>query len=97
MANFKEELINNLSENIGKLTELYSIVKEDNKRLKNENSDLQGFIKSKEEAYHELETRYNTLKLTKTLMGQEIEGVDVKNKVNNLVREIDKCIALLNR
>ena len=97
MANFKDELINNLGDNIAKLTELYLLAKEDNKKLKSENSDLQELIKTKEKVYNELDSRFNTLKLTKTLVIQEGDSVHVKNKVNNLVREIDKCIALLNR
>jgi len=97
MANFKDELINNLSDNIAKLTELYQLAKENNKMLKIENSDLQKLIINKGREYNELDSRFNTLKLTKALIHHEGDSDQVKYKVNNLVREIDKCIALLNR
>ena len=44
-----------------------------------------------------LEHRYNNLKLAKMLVASEDENKDAKNRIQKLVREIDKCIALLNK
>lgn len=43
-----------------------------------------------------LEDSNKTLKIAKTLTGTE-EHSDAKQKINELVREIDKCIALLHK
>jgi hypothetical protein len=45
----------------------------------------------------DLDHRYNTLKLAKSLTGDGKDSQDAKLKINRIVREIDKCIALLNR
>ncbi|MCK4920897.1 MAG: hypothetical protein KAS71_07615 [Bacteroidales bacterium] len=47
--------------------------------------------------YKDLEQKYNNLKLAKVLTSETEESHDAKIKVNGIVREIDKCIALLNR
>ncbi|MCF8391856.1 MAG: hypothetical protein K9H12_14250 [Bacteroidales bacterium] len=44
-----------------------------------------------------LEQKYNNLKLAKVMVSETEESHDAKIKVNKIVREIDKCIALLNR
>lgn len=45
----------------------------------------------------ELTENYNRIKLAKHLVHASGDKVEMKFKVNELVREIDKCIALLNR
>jgi chromosome segregation ATPase len=52
---------------------------------------------SKQEAHiTSIEESNKTLKIAKSLTGAG-ENTDAKLKINELVREIDKCIALLNK
>jgi len=51
-------------------------------------------VKSKHQS---LEKENQRLKLAKTLVSTSGDKVEMKYKVNEMVREIDKCIALLNR
>jgi len=44
-----------------------------------------------------LEKKYDNLKLAKMLAASDVENKDAKNRIQKLVREIDKCIALLNK
>jgi len=44
---------------------------------------------------NKLKEKYNVLKLSKTLETKE-GAVEAKAKISELVREIDKCIGLLN-
>jgi hypothetical protein len=37
------------------------------------------------------------LKLAKTVAGSDEKTLDIKAKINDFVREIDKCIAILNK
>ena len=47
--------------------------------------------------YEELEKRYGNLKLSKTVVGQDGSSTEeTKVRFARLVREIDKCISLLN-
>lgn len=76
---------------------------EERSRLRNELekqsrvvSDLQERLAKSESERQELEKSNTTLKVAKSLTGTE-ETTEAKLKINELVREIDKCIALLNK
>ncbi|MBI1267785.1 MAG: hypothetical protein GC193_10195 [Cryomorphaceae bacterium] len=58
--------------------------------------DLRLSLMNKEREIEALEESNKTLKIAKTLTGTE-EHSDAKQKINELVREIDKCIALLHK
>ena len=46
---------------------------------------------------NELVKKNEDLKFAKSLLGGENENHEAKLKINKLVREIDKCIALMNK
>ena len=71
--------------------------------LKQENADLKHLLTQKEEEIKqwewrqkELEARYTDLKMARTLSLYDKDIKDTKRRLTSLVREIDKCIALLN-
>jgi hypothetical protein len=45
----------------------------------------------------ELEKKYERVKLTGALLGEGENANEAKRKITELVREIDNCIALLDR
>ena len=45
----------------------------------------------------DLKEKYNTLKFSKTVEATSGDVHFAKIRINQIVREIDKCIALLNR
>jgi hypothetical protein len=96
MINDKEELINTLQANVLRLKKLYEGEKEACAVIQSEKSDLSEKLNNKEAECISLEAKFNTLKMAKSLSGKS-ETNDAKTKVAFLVREIDKCIALLNR
>ncbi len=72
--------------------------------LKQEKNHLLGRIEILEETnknLHQeiglLEKKYDNLKLAKMFAASDDENKDAKNRIQKLVREIDKCIALLNK
>jgi len=71
--------------------------KQGNELLLNQNNDLKRLLKEKEQAYVELKEHHDRLKFAKSLQASNQEVHDAKIKVNRIVREIDNCIALLNR
>ena len=96
MAIGKEELINKLQLDLKKLIHLFEKEKETNKELIRQHSELSKQLVSKEREIESFEVKYNTLKMARSLSGGD-DTLETKVKVSNLVREIDKCIALLNR
>ena len=69
----------------------------ENRELKNElaavklrNNELLKQISEKEESF-------KTLRLARKMAGDNTDTQGVKRQINELVKEIDKCVALLNR
>ncbi|MFW5644314.1 MAG: hypothetical protein ACOCZL_00240 [Bacteroidota bacterium] len=84
----------------GRIKEVMTALNKEREKNAKLESELQSFktrYDQQEERITDLERKYNNLKLAKVLTDGG-EGVhDAKIKVNSIVREIDKCIALLNR
>jgi hypothetical protein len=70
---------------------------EENIRLKNQNDDLHKAVQEKQELIDELKEKNQKLALVKGIMADGEVKQDAKIQINRIVREIDKCIALLNR
>lgn len=71
--------------------------------LKQENVSLRELLSEKEEellqvknSRKELEEKYTNLKMARILSINDNELRDTKQRLARLVREVDKCIALLN-
>ncbi len=86
-----------LKSKIQMLVSAFEKVKEENQQLQEQNAEFQSRLKQREKEIVELEERYSQLKLAKSLSSSAQDVHDAKIKVNRIVREIDKCIALLNR
>ena len=70
---------------------------EENKRLKKQYEDLQKAVQQKQLLIEELEQKNQKLSLVKGIMADGDDKQDARIQINRIVREIDKCIALLNR
>ena len=71
--------------------------------LKQENADLKHLLMQKEQeilqleqSRKELEVQFTDLKMARTLSLYDKDIKDAKQRLSGLVREIDRCIALLN-
>ncbi len=60
-----------------------------------EQEELKKIIEDQQESIRRLEEQIRTFKLTKTIESKE-GAAEAKERINELVREIDKCIGLLN-
>ncbi len=65
--------------------------------LNNELSEARRQLAEKNEEVKELQTRYERAKFSGAILGSGEDAVTAKRRVSELVREIDKCIALLDR
>ncbi|WP_027471664.1 hypothetical protein [Saccharicrinis fermentans] len=97
MGNENIEIVHNLQDKISRLVERYRSVKSENMILKSQNDQLTTQLEESVREMTDLKEKYNTLKFSRTI---DAKGEDVhlaKIRINQMVREIDKCIALLNR
>ena len=89
-------IIESLQSKVEKLIIQHNKAKEDVKQLKEENTSLQGKLTYTKVQAKELSEKNKVLKLAKSLSGKEGKSTDIKLKINELIREIDKCIAQVN-
>lgn len=91
----EEILISGIEYKVRKLIEELKKEKADNIRLAEENKELKDRIITRERTIEEFEQKINILKTAKSL--DTTKGSDeAKQRINELVREIDQCIAFLN-
>ena len=91
-----EELVI-LNRKLDELLERYNILKSEVRTLKNGNEVLRASLQDREEKMKELEIKYERVKLSGALLGEGENAFEAKKKIIELVREIDRCVALLNR
>lgn len=97
MKNENDEIFLELRNKIKRIIHLYESEKDKNRELEREKLKLEEKINRITKENKALEIRYNNLKLARTFTASAKDAHDAKLKVNSIVREIDKCIALLNR
>ncbi|GAB4285332.1 MAG: hypothetical protein Kow0068_10680 [Marinilabiliales bacterium] len=92
-----EETYDKLKENITDLILLYERVSDDNKNLNEQLKLVQKELEEKQKKINELEEKFQSLVMAKSLSSVDEEDSDLtKKRIDRMVREIDKCIALLN-
>lgn len=89
-----------LKEFKGKLDKLINIhlrMKQEKQLLTDEQSQLNEQVRLLTLRNEELVKKQEELKFAKSLLGADEDPHEAKLKINRIVREIDKCIALLNK
>jgi hypothetical protein len=88
-------LVSGIEYKLGKLLEQQHLQRADIKKHITEVQELKQVINGQKQTIRQLEENIKLLKIAKTLESKE-GNVEAKLKINELVREIDKCIGLLN-
>ncbi len=91
------ERISLLNNNLDRLLNEYEKLRNINSDMQQELKELTDKLQHQESEYNELKRNYEHLKFAGALTGDTEGSKDAKRKLNVLVREIDNCIALLNR
>jgi predicted nucleic acid-binding Zn-ribbon protein len=91
-----EELII-LNRKLDELIKQYNSLRDELNEIKNGNEVLRSLLQEREVKYKELEIKYERVKLSGALLGEGENAAVAKKKITELVREIDRCVALLNR
>jgi predicted nuclease with TOPRIM domain len=92
---FNELII--LNSKLDELLARYNGLKAENKELKSENEAMRSRLQAGYDKIKELEIKYERIKLSGALLGEGENAFEAKKKITELVREIDRCVALLNR
>jgi len=92
-----KNVIDILTQKIQAIKELHTQVLKENGELKEEIIKLSTHIEQKDKENEEISKKYESLKLAKTIAASSSDAHDAKVKLNRIVREIDKCISLLNK
>ena len=91
------EQLNKVVERTERLVALYTALQEENELLKLENQNLSAVLNNSKEKTKELEEKMRVLKLARSFSGTNEKTLDIKQKINEFVQEIDKCIVLLKK
>ena len=89
--------IDRLQNKLVRLVSKHKEVKSTNLQLKQKLLSLQEHLTKEQESVSELKDKNKILKLSASLHGEEHDTEAARQRINELMREIDKCIALLNK
>lgn len=89
-------LVNNIAEKARKLIAKHNDLIAENAELKAKQKSLLESLENQNNLIEQLKEKNRNLKIAKSVKLEEGNG-EVKNKIDELVREIDKCIGLLNK
>lgn len=95
MAAKHDAVINELNFKIDKLIKLYISSLEQNKSLESKIQDLQSELENLQRENKDLNNKLKTTRVASAIL-EGNGSYEAKMRINQLVREIDKCIALLN-
>ncbi len=79
------------------LMEYCDALKEQNELLLGDNEQLRKKFSEISSELKDLEEKHRILKLAKSVAVTNEKTLDIKTKINDFVREIDKCIAILSK
>jgi archaellum component FlaC len=80
-----------------RLIELCNALQEENELLKVENKQTKLALETAKNRGLALDEKVRVLKLAKSIEGTSEKTLDIKQKINEFVREIDKCVVLLKK
>ena len=85
-----------IEKKVQELIGLYEQLKSDSEDLIKKNDELNQIIKTQSDRILELEKKVINLKLAKQLTNNK-EAAEAKKRINEVLREIDKCVGLLSK
>lgn len=93
----KKSIIDSIEQKITRLIEQHDRLKMQAAELQAQRDKLQAQNRELTNRLAEAERRISSLELSEGLAGNSADRKQAKARVNRLMREIDRCIALLNK
>ncbi len=97
LNNKMKAIVDGLEVKIKKLISLYNKAKQEQEAVVNKNEKLKNKLAEMQEIINELEKKNKLIKMSKVVSSSKQDNKETKQKINEYVREIDKCIGLLNK
>jgi archaellum component FlaC len=91
------EQLNHILQKTNRLIDLCNALQEENQLLQAENKKQKLALEQAKATQVELDEKIRVLKLAKSIEGTSEKTLDIKQKINEFVREIDKCVVLLKK
>ena len=92
------KVVINIEKKVLKIISLYDSVRKEKEEILSQNLVLKSDLSDRKEEIRRLEEKIKLLRITKLVGTQDVEkNKESRQKINEYVREIDKCIALLNK
>lgn len=85
-----------LSGRVEKLVRTQAQLREENLKLKSRNEELELVVNDQKNVLSKLEEENKVVKIAKAVTDDDDDRKEQRKRLNELVREVDKCIALLN-
>ncbi len=89
-------LISNIEKKLSNLLSSYENLKNKNLKLKDENNKLISKIEDNSQIINSLNDKIKIMSISKSVDVSKNDIKQTKLKINEYIREIDKCIAQLN-
>ncbi len=96
MTEEDKKLLNTFEGTLRHFMYLYENLMQENASLRQLLTEKEDQLKHSAQSYKELEIKYTNLKTARIISIHDKELKDTKQRLAKLVREVDKCIALLN-
>ena len=97
MTDLEKNLLIDLRSKVKQIIAKHEALKQEKAQLSETIGILEKSVNQLQKENSLLEQKYENLKLAKMMLASEDDSKDAKNRIQKLVREIDKCIALLNQ
>jgi regulator of replication initiation timing len=91
------EQLNSIIDKTERLMELCAALQEENDLMRLENQSLSVALATSKNKTAEVEEKLRVLKVARSFSETNEKSLDIKQKINDFVQEIDKCIVLLKK
>ncbi|HET6556991.1 MAG TPA: hypothetical protein VFG54_06720 [Prolixibacteraceae bacterium] len=97
MTDLEKNLLTDFKLKVMQMMAKHDMLKQEKDQLLRRIGSLEQTIQELNEKNLLLEQKYENVKMAKMLIATDDDNKEAKNRIQKLVREIDKCIALLNQ
>ena len=89
--------LSNLERKVKFLLNNYKDLKQELNVAKSENQELKEIIRKKDDQIIDFQNKYKISKIVRNIRDGEDDTSELKNQINEYIREIDKCIMHLSQ
>jgi len=89
--------LSNLERKVKFLLNSHKDLKQELSIAKSENQELKELIRKKDDQIIDFQNKYKISKIVKNIRDGEEDASELKNQINEYIREIDKCILHLSQ